>query len=79
MKKIFSFSVLIILFLISFSHTAEKMGYIDSEKIINGYKGISIIREQYSKLVSEWEKEAEDKIAWKYKFNRLIAKVELCF
>ncbi len=61
MKKIFSFSVLIILFLISFSHTAEKMGYIDSEKIINGYKGISIIREQYNKLVSEWEKEAEDK------------------
>ncbi|OQX53081.1 MAG: hypothetical protein B5M53_07390 [Candidatus Cloacimonas sp. 4484_209] len=62
MKKNYIFSIAFIMF-IFFANldAAEKIGYIDSEKIINGYKGISGLRIQFNKQVAEWEKEAQDK------------------
>ena len=60
MKSVNLFVLLILLFSFSFSN-AEKIGYIDSQKIIDGYKGISLLKQQFSKQVTEWEKEAQDK------------------
>lgn len=61
MKKIYLSVVLIIIFFISISFSEDKIGYIDSQKIINGYKGISNLKEQLNKLLAEWEKEAQEK------------------
>lgn len=61
MKRI-SFAVLCLFFILTaFLKSDEKIGYIDSEKIIDGYKGISMLREQYNKQLSEWEDEASKK------------------
>lgn len=61
MKKIYLSVALIFLFFISISFSEEKIGYIDSQKIIDGYKAISNLKEQLNKLVAEWEKEAQKK------------------
>jgi outer membrane protein len=56
--------IVVFLFLVctvSFLFSDEKIGFIDSDKVINGYKGISILRDKYKKLVDDWEKEAEEK------------------
>jgi outer membrane protein len=49
--------------LFSFLLAEEKIGYIDSDKVVNGYKGMSALKEQYNKLVGEWEGEAQTKKA----------------
>lgn len=41
----------------------SKIGYIDSEKVINGYKGMSGLKAQYNNLIAEWEEEAQEKKA----------------
>lgn len=61
MRKCYLFTIVIILILASSSFPAEKIGYIDSQKVIDGYKGISNLREQFKKQVAEWEKEAQNK------------------
>jgi len=61
MKKVYLAVVLIFLFLSSVGFSAEKIGFVDSEEIINNYKGIILLREQYNKLSVEWEKEAGDR------------------
>jgi outer membrane protein len=61
MKRI-GFVLLCFLFILpAFVKSDEKIGYIDSERVINGYKGISMLREQYNKQLSEWEEEARQK------------------
>ena len=73
MRKTYLLSILIIFFCASFSLSADKIGYIDSEKVIEGYKGISILKEQYKKLLNEWEMEAREK---KIEINKLKAELD---
>ncbi len=61
MKRTISIFTAIILLFVASLFSAEKIGYIDSEKIIYGYKGSSNLKNQYNKLVAEWENEAQDK------------------
>ncbi len=39
----------------------NKIGYIDSERVINGYKGMGALKAQYNKLITQWEEEAQEK------------------
>ena len=61
MRKIYLLTVFAILFFISLSFSEDKIGYVDSQEIIDGYEGISDLREQLNKLEAEWEKEAEER------------------
>ncbi len=61
MRKIYLLTMCAILFFISLSFSEDKIGYIDSQEIIDGYEGISDLREQLNKLEAEWEKEAEER------------------
>ncbi len=73
MKKVSLEAILILLFLTAIAFSAEKIGFVDSDKIIDNYKGISLLRQQYNKLELEWEKEAQDK---KQEITKLKSELE---
>lgn len=52
--------VLLLLFLIqSGTLTAQKIGYIDSEYILNKHPDYKVIQDQLTQLGSDWKKEAQ--------------------
>ena len=63
MKRTATLILIVLLCGISFLPGDSKIGYIDSEKVVNGYKGMSALKAQYNKLVAEWEEEAQKKKA----------------
>ncbi len=63
MKRATTLILIILLSGICFLLGENKIGYIDSDKVIKGYKGMSALKTQYNKLVGEWEQEAQEKKA----------------
>jgi outer membrane protein len=63
MKRTATFMLIVLLCGISLLSGESKIGYIDSEEVINGYKGMSALKAQYNKLIAEWEEEAQKKKA----------------
>jgi outer membrane protein len=61
MKRTATLLFVVLLCSISFLPGAGKIGYIDSQRVINGYQGMSGLKGQYNKLVAEWEEEAQEK------------------
>jgi Skp family chaperone for outer membrane proteins len=61
MRKVYILAVFVILVFISLSFSEDKIGYIDSKEIIDGYEGISNLSEQLNKMEAEWEKEAVER------------------
>ncbi|MCE7056662.1 OmpH family outer membrane protein [Algoriphagus sp. AGSA1] len=60
MNKSLKIVFLLLFVLQSVSLTAQKIGYVDSEYILNKHPDYKVIQEELEKISSEWKKEAQN-------------------